>query len=145
MFYLHSYLYRSILCCGPSHDNASVTGGSPDAKVRLLLSGARFSEQTLNIGDLLHNRDQGYVDMIPETCADLNEELRCAVVTSVLQHIGSQSSKTSALGRNMLRGGPNVAQNTWNYQFETCGRAETRALPQSRTRILTVSQATCCP
>ncbi|KAE8378977.1 integral membrane protein [Aspergillus bertholletiae] len=58
----------------------------------------------------------GYVDMLTEDYANQNGEIRWALTPSVLQHVGSKSSKTSSpIPR---KGHRTLTQTLWNFAFE---------------------------
>ncbi|KAE8130933.1 integral membrane protein [Aspergillus pseudotamarii] len=58
----------------------------------------------------------GYVDMLTEDYANQNGEIRWALIPSVLQHIGSKSSKTnSPVPHKGLR---TIPEKLWNFGFE---------------------------
>ncbi|KAJ5556581.1 hypothetical protein N7494_000496 [Penicillium frequentans] len=58
----------------------------------------------------------GYVDMLTEIYADENKEIRWALTPSVLQHVGSKSSKTNSLGKYKYQ--LTVPRTFWNFIFE---------------------------
>ncbi|GFN21014.1 uncharacterized protein AtWU_10822 [Aspergillus tubingensis] len=79
------------------------------------------------IGDLVswYERNKvGYVDMLTESYADQNGEVRWALTPSVLQHVGSRSSKTNALGKHRER--LTMAERIWNFGFEENDPGELR-------------------
>ncbi|OMP83423.1 hypothetical protein BK809_0004804 [Diplodia seriata] len=57
----------------------------------------------------------GFVDMLTEQYADERDEMRWAVVPSVLQHVGARSSKADGGSRS-----PDfsASESIWNYAFE---------------------------
>ncbi|QMW42654.1 hypothetical protein G4B11_006024 [Aspergillus flavus] len=58
----------------------------------------------------------GYVDMLTEDYANQNGELRWALTPSVLQHVGSKSSKTnSPVPQKGIR---TIPEKLWNFAFE---------------------------
>jgi hypothetical protein len=59
----------------------------------------------------------GYVDMLTEEYADQNHELRWSVTPTLLQHVGSQSSKTNDFTSNP-KYHRSVAERIWNFAFE---------------------------
>ncbi|RAH56665.1 integral membrane protein [Aspergillus piperis CBS 112811] len=79
------------------------------------------------IGDLVcwyESNQAGYVDMLTESYADQNGEVRWALTPSVLQHVGSRSSKTNALGKHRER--LTMAERIWNFGFEENDPGELR-------------------
>ncbi|KAJ5146225.1 uncharacterized protein N7515_000789 [Penicillium bovifimosum] len=71
------------------------------------------------IGDLVswyESKRAGYVDMLTEIYADENNEIRWALTPSVLQHVGSKSSKTNTPGDHKHR--LTVSETIWNFMFE---------------------------
>ena len=72
-----------------------------------------------HIGDLVswyESKRIGYVDMLTESYADENNEVRWALTPSVLQHVGSKSSKTNSPGEHKHR--LTVSETIWNFMFE---------------------------
>lgn len=59
----------------------------------------------------------GYVDVLAEEYADRQRLERWAVNPAVVQHIGARSSRGD--DESQMRWGRNVAQNIWNFGFET--------------------------
>ncbi|GAB1193896.1 hypothetical protein APSETT444_003132 [Aspergillus pseudonomiae] len=58
----------------------------------------------------------GYVDMLTEDYANQNGEIRWALTPSVLQHVGSKSSKTNnPIPQKGLR---TIPETLWNFGFE---------------------------
>ncbi|SPB48722.1 unnamed protein product [Aspergillus niger] len=79
------------------------------------------------IGDLVswYERNKvGYVDMLTERYADQNGEVRWALTPSVLQHVGSRSSKTNSLGKHRER--LTMSERIWNFRFEENDPGELR-------------------
>lgn len=71
------------------------------------------------IGDLLswyESKRVGYIDMLTESYADKEGEIRWALTPSVLQHVGGKSSKTNSPGDNNNR--LTVSETIWNFVFE---------------------------
>jgi hypothetical protein len=66
-----------------------------------------------------HDTDHpyGFGDMLIEECADRRGEMRYALTPSVIQHIGSTSSRGDDFGPK-AKHGRNVAQKLWNFAFE---------------------------
>jgi hypothetical protein len=59
----------------------------------------------------------GFGDMLIEEYADRRGEMRCALTPSVIQHIGSTSSRGDDFGPQ-AKHGRNDAQKLWNFAFE---------------------------
>jgi hypothetical protein len=59
----------------------------------------------------------GFVDMLTEQYADEHEELRLAITPSVIQHIGTKSSKGDDSGKDSKHQ-LSVTQKLWNFGFE---------------------------
>ncbi|PYH51495.1 uncharacterized protein BO96DRAFT_438933 [Aspergillus niger CBS 101883] len=79
------------------------------------------------VGDLVswYERNKvGYVDMLTERYADQNGEVRWALTPSVLQHVGSRSSKTNSLGKHRER--LTISERIWNFRFEENDPGELR-------------------
>ncbi|GKZ59867.1 hypothetical protein AnigIFM49718_006186 [Aspergillus niger] len=79
------------------------------------------------IGDLVSWYEMnkvGYVDMLTERYADQNGEVRWALTPSVLQHVGSRSSKTNSLGKHRER--LTMSERIWNFRFEENDPGELR-------------------
>ena len=79
------------------------------------------------IGDLVswYERNKvGYVDMLTERYADQSGEVRWALTPSVLQHVGSRSSKTNSLGKHRER--LTMSERIWNFRFEENDPGELR-------------------
>jgi hypothetical protein len=66
-----------------------------------------------------YDRDHpyGFGDMLIEEYADRRGEMRYALTPSVIQHIGSTSSRGDDFGPK-AKHGRNVAQKLWNFAFE---------------------------
>lgn len=61
----------------------------------------------------------GFVDMLTEELADHNaDELRWALTPSVMQHVGTKSSKGDDFGKQ-AKYHRSVAEKLWNFEFET--------------------------
>lgn len=60
----------------------------------------------------------GFADMLTEQYADAHDEQRWALTPSVLQHIGSKSSKSDDFGHG-AKYAKSVAENIWNFGFES--------------------------
>lgn len=71
----------------------------------------------------------GFVDLLTEEYADKNNELRWAMVPSVLQHIGRKSSKGDEFLDESKHDMP-LAEKVWNFEYE---RYDARVLRQSHT------------
>ncbi|EPS34106.1 putative UDP-GlcNAc: alpha-1,3-D-mannoside beta-1,4-N-acetylglucosaminyltransferase [Penicillium oxalicum 114-2] len=65
----------------------------------------------------------GYVDVLTETYADKNNDLRWALTPSVLQHVGSKSSKANMPGEHRHR---TVSETIWNFRFEENDKEQLR-------------------
>lgn len=63
----------------------------------------------------LKQAGSGYVDMLLETYAHARDEVRWAIIPSVLQHVGIKSSKPSG---QTLKSGFTIAESIRNYAFE---------------------------
>jgi hypothetical protein len=59
----------------------------------------------------------GFADMLTEQYANDHREQRWALTPSVLQHIGTKSSKSDDFGSD-AKHSRSVAQNIWNFAFE---------------------------
>ncbi|KAF7719627.1 Uncharacterized protein PECH_003480 [Penicillium ucsense] len=71
------------------------------------------------IGDLIswyEFKRLGYIDLLTEEYADANNEVRWALTPSVLQHVGSKSSKVNLPGEHRTR--RTVSETIWNFMFE---------------------------
>ncbi|KAJ5495363.1 hypothetical protein N7539_000479 [Penicillium diatomitis] len=71
------------------------------------------------IGDLVswyEFKRLGYIDMLTEEYADANNEVRWALTPSVLQHVGSKSSKVNMPREHRTR--RTVSEMIWNFMFE---------------------------
>ncbi|KAJ5116946.1 hypothetical protein N7456_001294 [Penicillium angulare] len=74
--------------------------------------------------DLYHSQQAGYIDSITELYANNNNEIRWALTPSIMQHVGSQSTKdeTGNLGRPSRFKSKDEMKGTerlWNFAFET--------------------------
>lgn len=74
------------------------------------------------VQDLVHLYEEkklGYVDMLTEEFANANNEIRWAVTPSVMQHVGTKSSKEEPEPEQQpqTKTGPSVAD-LWNFEFE---------------------------
>ena len=74
----------------------------------------------------------GFVDMLTEELADRDQEIRWALIPSVMQHIGAKSSKGEDFG-TAAKYHKSVAEKIWNFAFET---NDVRALPLKHVRAL---------
>ncbi|KAJ6020124.1 hypothetical protein N7499_003419 [Penicillium canescens] len=73
----------------------------------------------VRIGDLVswyESKRIRYVDMLTESYFDENKEIRRALTPSVLQHVGSKSSKTNLPGEHKHR--LTCYETIWNFMFE---------------------------
>ncbi len=67
----------------------------------------------------------GFVDMLTEELADRNHEIRWALTPSVMQHVGSKSSKGDDFGE-AAKHNRSVAEKIWNFAFEDYDAEELR-------------------
>ena len=67
----------------------------------------------------------GYGDVLIEEYANKRGEKRFALTPSVIQHIGSKSSKEDDFGA-AAKHNRNVAQKLWNFEYERYDAAELR-------------------
>lgn len=60
----------------------------------------------------------GYIDVLTEEYADVNHEIRWAVTPTLLQHVGSKSSKVDDF-TTKPKYHRSVSERIWNFAFET--------------------------
>jgi hypothetical protein len=74
----------------------------------------------------------GFVDMLTEEFGDKFGYVRWALTPSVLEHVGSRSSKLD--GGEEARQGRSIAEKMWNFAFELNNADELRQEHDRATR-----------
>ncbi|WPH03905.1 Hypothetical protein R9X50_00678800 [Acrodontium crateriforme] len=85
------------------------------------------AEQVPPLVDFYNEKRVGYRDSLLEEYSDARDMTRWAITPSVVQHVGSKSSKEDAESHEPTdKYGRTVAQNIWNFQFEQWDAKELR-------------------
>jgi GR25 family glycosyltransferase involved in LPS biosynthesis len=74
-------------------------------------------EKAMTLVRWFEEKHVGFVDVLTEEYADQHNELRFAIVPSVIQHVGRKSSKIDDYGPDSKHG-LSVAEKIWNFRFE---------------------------
>ncbi|KAJ5214923.1 hypothetical protein N7468_010602 [Penicillium chermesinum] len=80
-------------------------------------------ERVPELLELYKSKEEGYVDSITEAYANEHDELRWALIPSVMQHVGRQSTKSTSdtVGppRYKTKAEMKGPERLWNFAFET--------------------------